>query len=96
MPNVEIYGVQDSETDFSGSEVRAGVIHTAEALGIADEVVITTIRCLTMTCDFKKAPFLRVYDSNPERLKDLAKALHEALPELDIEMIQLDGFIPSI
>jgi hypothetical protein len=90
MPNIEIYGFKDG----SGDET---VILTAVAVSLLktkykDEVVITTIpsRCENLNGDLM--PFLRICDTNTERMEDIARVLRQIKPGLDIELLALARF----
>lgn len=90
MPNIEIYGFRDGSAEES-------VILTAVAISLIktkykDEVVITTISSRCENLDGKSMPFLRICDTNTERMKDIAKVLRQIRPGLDIELLTLSGF----
>lgn len=90
MPNIEIYGAVD---DLKNTSILLDAIAvTLYKTKYRDDVVITTIpsRCENFNGDFM--PFLRICDTNTERMEDIAKVLRQIRPGFDIELLKLSGF----
>ena len=86
MPNVVIV---DFDTPY---QVRKEVETVFEAIGVSNEAVTTVSNAETRLCSEKKrAPYLIVRDSNPDRAKAIAEALSQK--GFDVEWEVLAGFM---
>lgn len=93
--NVEIHGYKMN--DLAACEIRTDVGNILQKLGFSQWAITTIIDSVAYSCATLRqpAPFLRIYDSDRETGHRIARALCKELPEMDIEVSILDGFIPA-
>ncbi len=104
MPNIEIHGFSMSNRIFGYeilnynlvevSKLQTAITERLMDFPFAKDTVTTTHDSYCRDSELKRAPFLRICDTNLERAKTIAETLKEEL-EIDIEVLQLAAFYPA-
>ena len=109
MPNIEIRGFPfclPVGTFCSGSlgAVPGGVIdarikieRAMKKLGLGEDAITDIVPSIANSCNGagKSMPYLRVCDTDPERMGRIVQALKEENIGMDVETLLLSGFIEA-
>lgn len=106
MPNIEIHGFSPHFSPPLGAlpgfpaEVYA-IVSKIESvlkeLELGSDAIVDVLHSVAASCDGKKTkmPYLRVCDTDLDRMQQIVQALKEANIGMDVETLLLSGFIEA-
>ena len=91
MPNIEIHGLNRTESAPLSKAIAKAIKEHASDL--VEEAVITLCDDHCVDLEDKRQPFIRICSSEPAHFEVLTAVLKQF--KLDIEWLELKGFIPA-
>jgi hypothetical protein len=102
MPNIEIHGYWiplNGKLPTTLGLLIEQMEKVLGKLGLSTDAITDIVPSLARSCEChgtrKLMPYLRVCGTNQEERQKIAEALHKMIPDMDIEVLAIEKFIPG-
>jgi len=91
MPNIEIHGASPKVSEM----LKKHIFKLFTDKPYAEEIVVTVVPSEVTDVKGFEQLFLRILSSNTEEAKEISEILGRIIPDIGIEYIKIEKFIPK-
>ncbi|MCJ7786789.1 hypothetical protein MUP06_01050 [Patescibacteria group bacterium] len=92
MPNIEIHGLSPKVSEMLKEHIFKKLFADKPYV---KEIVVTIVPSEVTDAKGSEQPFLRILSPDPEETKEILGILERKIPDIDLEYVKIEKFIPK-